>query len=685
MPGMRWFATLLFLALSVFAGAPTIADAIKAQKQCYKGDSAACEDAGLRYLHATGVVQDVGAAIRLLDTACQAGAASACAELGEAYRTRNEESDEPKLVAALRKACDLGSADGCAQIAEAAADGEGVDYDRFAAFEQAQKACEAGSSLGCAVAGEVSTLAESSSWLQRSCAAGNARGCADLAWTSRGADATALSWAETSCQSGSPDACLLAAVALREGWGQPAPDPDAADKLASAQCGTWESCEELGWLVENGRSGHPRSRPLAREAYAAACREHGWWGCLQQARIERANSDLSGARAVYDTVCHADHPRVCHMGQRQFQVGSIFGRQDNTWTVTVPDCTSYHASACENLGWMQVEGFGGPADPTGGAALVERSCELGRSSACGDQAFEAVAADPSDADAQTRLWEACGKDTDSCLEIARLLEFEKIPQPDQRPPVGALLASTCAGGREQACIDLAVWGGEEGAARVGHQCDVGNTGACQAAARVAADPGASKARFLQACAKGDEFACLLADDPRGAAAISAACERYPATCGELALAEHLGLVPGDPAELARKACDAGSLGGCTVLGDIERKVGDAPWAGCGTHQTGCVWYAKGRPDAAKLLGTGCDAGDSLSCVELGHLLAKADPRAAARTLAAACADALPTKRGIAAYHAQWEACREAAALDPSLRDVTTDRACRLGIAELCSP
>lgn len=180
-------------------------------------------------------------------------------------------------------------------------------------------------------------------------------------------------------------------------------------------------------------------------------------------------------------------------------------------------------------------------------------------------------------------------------------------------------------------------------------CELGDAQGCQAYAGayiegvlVPRDMDKAMNTFATQCERGSAQACatlggiygMNADErdvPRALAALERACDEVPDACANMAVLENkeIGSHPRNPARtfaLAKKACEAQSLFGCTVLGMAYAE-------GVGVQQN--------QTTALKLFTLACEAGHAQGCLNLGKchysgIGTQRDPSKAAVALRKAC-------------------------------------------------
>ncbi len=128
----------------------------QAEAACNKGDAESCGRAADALLATEDEANDARAAA-LLKRACRKSNGDACANLGYlvAYG-RAGEGGVPEAVKLYAKGCDLDSSNGCANLAAVLSEGGwGVEADLPRALDAFKKACKLGDSESCAEAGEL--------------------------------------------------------------------------------------------------------------------------------------------------------------------------------------------------------------------------------------------------------------------------------------------------------------------------------------------------------------------------------------------------------------------------------------------------------------------------------------------------------------------------------------------------
>ena len=115
---------------------------------CDAGAALACNDLGVVSLHATP--GDAALALESFQRACAGGCADGCSNLGALYEKGvGVRADLSEALALYQGACDGGAALGCSNLGALYAHGKGVARDTSEAQRLFQQACEGGSAMGC--------------------------------------------------------------------------------------------------------------------------------------------------------------------------------------------------------------------------------------------------------------------------------------------------------------------------------------------------------------------------------------------------------------------------------------------------------------------------------------------------------------------------------------------------------
>jgi len=115
---------------------------------CDAGAAIACNDLGVVSLHETP--GDSELAVQSFQHACAGGCADGCSNLGALYEKGvGVRADLGEATALYQRACDGGAALGCSNLGALYAHGRGVARDVSEAQRLFQQACEGGSAMGC--------------------------------------------------------------------------------------------------------------------------------------------------------------------------------------------------------------------------------------------------------------------------------------------------------------------------------------------------------------------------------------------------------------------------------------------------------------------------------------------------------------------------------------------------------
>jgi len=167
-----------------------ISKADKLQTACDAGDAGSCNELGESYRNGDGVAPDEKRAAALYDKACDGGDGLGCINLGVSYAQGiGVTTDDTRAATAYRKACDVGSMDGCVSLANHYVTGRGVTKDASRAVPLLEKACAARHSDGCWTLGAIYEIGQSSVakdparaavLYKRACDLGSNRACDDV-------------------------------------------------------------------------------------------------------------------------------------------------------------------------------------------------------------------------------------------------------------------------------------------------------------------------------------------------------------------------------------------------------------------------------------------------------------------------------------------------------------------------
>src|SRR5690606_21406090 len=117
----------------------------------------------------------------LLESACGAGHAPACGQLGAALS--REEDGAARARELMQRGCDAGDDASCVELGAAWADGRGGPRDEARAIALWLGLCDRGVALGCAALGHHYHLRdakdEARRYLDRGCAGGDSAACAE--------------------------------------------------------------------------------------------------------------------------------------------------------------------------------------------------------------------------------------------------------------------------------------------------------------------------------------------------------------------------------------------------------------------------------------------------------------------------------------------------------------------------
>src|SRR5438067_1126179 len=132
----------------------------------------------LQLARAADEANDAKAAQELLDRACAAGAADACAEAGERWLS-GDGRDPARALAALQRGCDSSNAAACVRLARIYEEGDGTAPNAKAGAEVREKACAAGDGKSCRrLAGTSDEPGRVADLLRKGCDGGDGVSCA---------------------------------------------------------------------------------------------------------------------------------------------------------------------------------------------------------------------------------------------------------------------------------------------------------------------------------------------------------------------------------------------------------------------------------------------------------------------------------------------------------------------------
>jgi TPR repeat protein len=304
-------------------------------------------------------------AVTSLERGCELGSVHACGLLGAMLLSgTGTAADRPRATALLRQAC-LGAGEACSDLAEALDDGsDGPDAVLVAAL--AERACASADHVSCARLGRMYEAGRGG--LPRD--AGRAfsyylRGAGELSQAEVDAQARVVALAQTACDAGVVEGCVLRAQSADRGS---APLIRRARTLREAECasGDGHACIEL---VQDGD------------------------GLGTEESVRRAQ----GTRALtaLDHACTGGHGWACIgalvLGEG---FGSWLGRED--WTTETSTtyatrgatllraaCDGGDGAACAHLGTTLLAGYSGLAqDYDGARAAFARGCHAHDEDAC---------------------------------------------------------------------------------------------------------------------------------------------------------------------------------------------------------------------------------------------------------------------------------------------------------------
>jgi len=141
---------------------------------CEVKEAPAC----VQLARAADEAKDAKAAVEYLDRACAAGAAEACAEVGDRW-LQTETLDAGRAVTALQRGCEAANAAACVRLARVHEEGEGVPANPKLAADAREKACNAGDGKSCRrLAGMSDEAGRIADLLRKGCDGGDSVSCA---------------------------------------------------------------------------------------------------------------------------------------------------------------------------------------------------------------------------------------------------------------------------------------------------------------------------------------------------------------------------------------------------------------------------------------------------------------------------------------------------------------------------
>jgi TPR repeat protein len=265
-------------------------------------------------------------------------------------------------------------------------------------------------------------------------------------------------------------ASALALACFHGSTEPPAPSPARAptgESSVTCSCQDDSSCFAAG-VEHDSPEVTPPDYALAACYYQRACDLDNPTGCdnlgLMYAKGEGVPQDLSRAFMLYRKGCQRDYPMACFHVARAYELGSGIARHAaNAVNYYAQVCESSlrlaAATACFNLGMMNLQGLGIPAAPARGVPLLEKACTLGQAAACTalgvaiSSGLDGSTPDPGRA--ATLFEQGCERGSqDGCYNLALAYHHGKgVPPDDSRAEL--LFAKACRLGVKEACTPRA--------------------------------------------------------------------------------------------------------------------------------------------------------------------------------------------------------------------------------------
>jgi len=342
-------------------------------ESCRRGSPAGC------YRQAKTVERtDAKGALPLLESACGAGSAAACADAGIALVRSGDRPGE--AAAMLDRACTLGSGAGCAHRAFLYATGKIAGKDDRRAAELYVRGCDLGDAKSCYNAGVMAdearggprNLETAAARYEEACEGGSSAACTNLGFLFENGHGVARDRARavalyqrgcdgSRCQPSNLTGCVNVGRAYRDGIGV-AKDPSRAEAIFRDACDRPIDPEDIGADRNRARACSllgalllDRDAAKALELSVLGCDRGDAFGCFNAAAIY-----TSGSAGAPDPV----------------RASSFLDRA----------CRAGDGEGCFDLGVAYEKGDGVAADRAKAAAAFERACALGFKKACGRKA-----------------------------------------------------------------------------------------------------------------------------------------------------------------------------------------------------------------------------------------------------------------------------------------------------------
>lgn len=161
--------------------------ATELQTACDAGDAAACTQLGIRYERGdVGTAHDHDKATALYARACELGNATGC--YTQALILMYDQKDVARAARLLSQTCDAKHGPSCAMLGDLYRDGKVLGFSEKRALGYYQTACDSGYQNGCAeyielvwtAAEQLTSLEDFSAYLSKNCEAEHAGSCEEL-------------------------------------------------------------------------------------------------------------------------------------------------------------------------------------------------------------------------------------------------------------------------------------------------------------------------------------------------------------------------------------------------------------------------------------------------------------------------------------------------------------------------
>ena len=277
---------------------------------CEAGFARACFNLGVHYRLGVGIEADEARSFALTEASCEAGLIVACSDLGyHYYGGIGVEEDKAEASRLYRRACDDGYLPGCRNLGVQYRDGDGVRQDLAEARRLFLTACDGGDLASCH---DVANLYRNEGEPTRAapiyaeaCEGGHDWSCNILGRLYRDGEGveqnytTAVSWFQRGCENDHTSSCYQLAMRYRSGEGVEKDDAEAV-RLFQAACEdnhTW-SCYRLGFHYQDGR-GVQRDLAEAERAFRLACDADIAAACARAGQMVRLQVPPRGDRGIF--------------------------------------------------------------------------------------------------------------------------------------------------------------------------------------------------------------------------------------------------------------------------------------------------------------------------------------------------------------------------------------------------